>query len=81
MDRTGFSLLFVPGLTVGAIAVAFAFAFFAMRQGPIQRATKRGLFSLVTVLVLGAALAVYGVRAHYSPVYPHAEKPAAAAHR
>ncbi|HEV3231961.1 MAG TPA: hypothetical protein VG245_06890 [Candidatus Dormibacteraeota bacterium] len=71
MDRSSFYLLFVPGLTVAAVAVAFAFMALAMRQGPIRPETKRGLASLAGVLVVLAGLVAFGLRGHYTPVYPH----------
>jgi len=58
MSQTGFYLLFVPGLAVVAVAAGFTFAAFAMRQGEFQPATRRGLLSLVVVLVVAAVLGV-----------------------
>jgi hypothetical protein len=58
MSEAGFYLLFVPGLAVATVALGFTFAAFALNQGEFQPATKRGLLSLVVVLVAAAALGV-----------------------
>jgi hypothetical protein len=58
MSESGFYLLFVPGLAVATIALGFTFAAFALNQGEFQPATKRGLVSLVVVLMLAAVLGV-----------------------
>ena len=62
MSQDGFYFLFIPGLTVATVAVAFTFVAFAMNQGEFRPATRRGLFSLVLVLVVGAVLALTAIR-------------------
>lgn len=73
MDRDLFFLLFVPGMTITAVAISFALSAFAMTQGPFQPQTKRGLLSLVGVLVVGAALFVVAFRLDHPtlPGPPH----------
>ena len=56
MSDSGFYLLFVPGLAVATVALGFTFAAFALNQGEFQPGTRRGLLSLVVVLVLAAVL-------------------------
>lgn len=58
MSTEGFYLLFVPGIAVVTLAAGFTFAAFAMNQGEFQPSTRRGLFSLVMVLVAIAALSL-----------------------
>ena len=66
MDRNGFYLLFIPGLTLATIAVSFAYMAFAMTQGTFQTGTKRGLASLVLTLVVGVLL--FAAAHGYQPV-------------
>ena len=54
MSRTGFYLLFIPGLALLTIGVSFTAAAFAMTQGELQPSTRRGLLSLTVVLVVVA---------------------------
>jgi hypothetical protein len=58
MDRDLFFLVFIPGLTIGAVAISFALSAFAMTQGPFLPDTRRGLLSLVGVVLVGTALFV-----------------------
>lgn len=58
MDQTGFFLLFVPGLTVAATLTGFTMSAFAMTQGEFRQATRRGLVSLVIILLAIACLLV-----------------------
>lgn len=62
MSQDGFYLLFIPGLTLVAVALGFTLSAFAFNQGEFQPGTRRGLFSLVVVL---AALVVLGVLAFH----------------
>lgn len=62
MSQEGFYLLFIPGLTLTAVAIGFTFAIFALNQGEFQPATRKGLASLVMVLLLAAVLGVLAVR-------------------
>jgi len=62
MTTTGFYLVFVPGLTVATVAVAFTMAFFAMSQGPFQRTTLRGLASLIGAVVVLAVMFVVALK-------------------
>jgi multisubunit Na+/H+ antiporter MnhB subunit len=58
MFQTGYYLLFIPGLAVVAVAVGFVFLAFAFNQGEFQPGTKRGLFSLVVVVLFISILGV-----------------------
>ncbi|MFY9614722.1 MAG: hypothetical protein WAT58_04920 [Candidatus Dormiibacterota bacterium] len=58
MDRQTFYLLFVPLLAVVALGVGVGFSVLAFTQGAFQPETKRGLVSLVVVVVLAVALGV-----------------------
>jgi hypothetical protein len=58
MSESGFYFLFLPGLALATVALGFTFAAFALNQGEFQLSTKRGLLSLVLVLVLVAVLGV-----------------------
>jgi len=58
MSGDGYYLLFIPGLAIVTVAVGFVFSAFAFNQGEFQPGTKRGLFSLVVVLLLIAVLGV-----------------------
>lgn len=62
MDRNLFFLVFVPGLTVSAVVIGFLFSVLALRQGEMQKGTKRGLLSLALTLVLLAALFLIAFR-------------------
>jgi hypothetical protein len=56
MSQTGYYLLFLPGLAVVTVAVGFVFSAFAFNQGEFQPGTKRGLFSLVVVVIFVSIL-------------------------
>jgi hypothetical protein len=56
MSQTGFYLLFIPGLTIVSASLGTLVAIFAFNQGEFQAATKKGLFSLVVVVLLLAVL-------------------------
>lgn len=58
MDRTGFYLLFIPGLALATLGTGLAFTVLAYTQGPFQPATKRGLISMTVVVVIVVALGV-----------------------
>jgi len=62
MSQEGFYLLFIPGLTVTAVVIGFTFSVFALNQGEFQPATRKGLLSLVLVLLLAVVLGVLAVR-------------------
>jgi hypothetical protein len=62
MSQEGFYLLFIPGLTVTAVAIGFTFSIFALNQGEFQPATRKGLLSLVTVVLLAVVLGLLAVR-------------------
>jgi hypothetical protein len=58
MSQTGYYLLFIPGLAVVTVAVGFVVSAFAFNQGEFQAATKRGLFSLVVVVLALTVMAL-----------------------
>ena len=58
MSQTGYYLLFILGLTVVTVAVGLVFSAFAFNQGEFQPGTKRGLFSLVVVVLFISVLGV-----------------------
>ncbi len=60
MSQDGFYLLFIPGLTLVAVALGFTLSVFAFNQGEFQPGTRRGLFSLGMVLLV---LVVFGLLA------------------
>jgi hypothetical protein len=62
VSQTGYYLLFIPGLAVVAVAVGFVFSAFAFNQGEFQPGTKRGLFSLVVVVLFITILGVLAFR-------------------
>jgi hypothetical protein len=62
MSAEGFYLLFIPGLTVTAVVIGFTLSVFAFNQGEFQPATRKGLLSLVVVLLLAVVLGVIAVR-------------------
>ena len=72
MSQEGFYLLFVPGLTLTAVAIGFTFAIFALNQGEFQPATRKGLASLVTVVLLAAILGVLATRLDHLNLPPGA---------
>jgi hypothetical protein len=57
-SQTGFYLLFIPGLAVVTVAIGFIFSAFAFNQGEFQPGTKRGLLSLVVVVLFISILGV-----------------------
>jgi hypothetical protein len=72
MSQDGFYLLFIPGLTVAAVVIGFTFSVFALNQGEFQPATRKGLLSLVMVLLLAAVLGVLAVRLDHVNLPPGA---------
>ena len=62
MSQEGFYLLFIPGLAVTVVVVGFTLSVFAFNQGEFQPATRKGLLSLVIVLLLAAGLGVLALR-------------------
>jgi hypothetical protein len=56
MSQPGYYLLFIPGLAVVTVAIGFVFSAFAFNQGEFQPGTKRGLFSLVVVVLFISVL-------------------------
>jgi hypothetical protein len=58
MSGDGYYLLFIPGLAIVSVAAGFVFSAFAFNQGEFQPGTKRGLFSLVVVVLFVTILGV-----------------------
>jgi hypothetical protein len=58
MSQTGFYLLFIPGLTILSVSAGFVVSVFAFNQGEFQPGTKRGLVTLVAVVVFITVLTV-----------------------
>jgi hypothetical protein len=58
MSGDGYYLLFIPGLAIVTVAAGFVFSAFAFNQGEFQPGTKRGLFSLVVVVLFVTILGV-----------------------
>ncbi len=65
MSGDGYYLLFIPGLAVVTIAIGFVFSAFAFNQGEFQPGTRKGLFSLVVVVLLITVLGVLAFHADH----------------
>jgi len=70
LDRTSFFLLFIPGIALVTIGVGFVASAFALTQGAFQPATKRGLASLLVVLIILVCLYVAALNLDHVAVTP-----------
>ena len=66
MDRQGFYLLFIPGLTLLAFGVGIGFSVLAFTQGPFRSETKRGLISMTVVALVVVVLGILAYNLDHS---------------
>jgi flagellin-like protein len=70
LSQTSFYLVFVIGVTLLAVAGGFTLAAFAMTQGEFQPETRRGLASLIGVLLLVGIVVLSALKLNHV-VLPH----------